>query len=229
MNVQVSAPEGHNLGPFELIKDEIDDIYMEAENWLSGEEVTAEQEPAVNKLLVMLKDISKRERALFKENKDPHAKAAKEVDEQFNPLKKMLADAKEAAQAALTPLRMARDKIRQEEARKVQELADKKLREAQELAASTTNADLGAREIIDKAEKAAKKLTAKANAISKQSTGLRKAWVPYLNDSGAAATYYFNKQRTEFDEFLLRLATSEVRAGSREIPGFEIKQVNSAQ
>jgi len=227
--MNVTHPKTHNQSPFQMIEQEVADIYLEAKNFLDGEECTAKQEPAVERLLTAIKDISKRERALFKATKEPHATAAKAVDETFNPLKKRLEDAKQAAQAALTPLRVERENARREEQRQAQALAEQKTREAQELAAQTSNADLAAREIIDAAESEAKRLNAKAGAISRQATGLRRNWTPHLTDISAAARHYYTTSPVEFEAFLQGMAVGDVRSGAREIPGFDITEIMEAR
>ena len=224
-----STPIGHNQTPFQLLQDEVNNLHEEAKNWLDGEKVTGTQEPEIDKLLTMLKDVKKRERSLFKKTKDPHAKAAKEVDTLHNPLKAKIENAIKAGLAAVTPLREAREAAAAEEQRKAIEEAETATRLAQEASVLRDETNLTATEEMQSQVKAAKKLTTQANKLSKRKTGLRTTWDCTLKDTSAAARHYFIKRPGEFSEFLTGLAKTDVIAGAREIPGFEIVEKKEAR
>lgn len=230
---ETTAEVGHNnppeeLTPFEALGEEIADIYSEAMHWLDGDAITEAQAPEIEKISAAVKALSKLECAMFKETKEPHRLAGLEVDQAHNPLKKALEDTKATCNEVLTPLRIARENARLAEEQRLRDESAAAQKAAQE-AAQNSQGNLAEKQRMDELENQAKHQTAAANKIAKKATGLRTSYVTTLTNSADAATHYFNAQREEFDAFLLSLAKSDVRAGQRDIPGFEITQVKTAQ
>ena len=52
-----------------------------------------------------------------------------------------------------------------------------------------------------------------------------KKWEAVLVDGPVAAAHYWTTRRAEMDAFLLSLATADVKARIRNIPGFNVKEV----
>ena len=216
-----------NQSPFELMTEEVKSIYAVAKDYLDGDPVTEKQELEVSTILTEIKEISKRERALFTETKKPHAKAAKAVDDKFNPLKKKLEDAKECIQTALTPLRLARDLARQAESEKLREEAEQKETEAQEkLHESKLN--LSAREELTELHDDAKKLLAESKKRGRGATGLRRTKQVELIDMADAARHYYMDRNDEFSTVLITWAKQDANRGITDIPGFKLTEIKKA-
>src|SRR5690606_8920199 len=108
------AIPGHNQPrPFDLIQEEINDLYMEARNWADGEPITNEEmHDAVDLLLTKIHEAGKRAEAARVEEKRPYDEAIDEIQTRFNALigntkkvKGKVVLAKEALSALLLPWR----------------------------------------------------------------------------------------------------------------------------
>lgn len=248
MNILVSSGLiGHNNPPveveptpFEMSEVEIGDLYAEAKNWLDGEPVTTQvHADGISKLIDDLRKAAKlaNERRVIE--KQPFDDGAAEVQARYNPLiedgktrkgKAILAI--DIAKKALAPwLQKLEDEKRAqaEVARKAAEDAARKAQEA--LAAARAVDDLAASEqaetLFQEAQKAeavaVKAENSKAHATGgTRAMGLRSVWRAEMADARAAAAHYWTTRRPEVDAFFQGLADAEVRAGKREIPGFNI-------
>lgn len=104
------AVKGHNQSPFDLIRQEIEDLYEEAKNWADGEPIASqEMHDAIERLRESLHDAGKRADALRVEEKRPLDEKIKTIQDAYNPLiqpKRGKVDlAKSALDALLTPWR----------------------------------------------------------------------------------------------------------------------------
>lgn len=247
MNIIVtSGLIGHNNPPveieptpFEMSEVEIGDLYVEAKNWLDGEPVTSQaQADGLSKLIDDLRKAAKLadERRIEENRPFDEGKAA--VQARYAPL---IADTKsvkgkavlaiEMAKKALAPWLQKLEAEKQAAAAKARAEADEKLRIAQEALRASQVADLEKREAAEalirdaeKAEAAATKAEgAKAHATGgSRAMGLRSVWRAEMVDGREAARFYWATKRPEVDAFFQGLADADVRAGKRDIPGFNI-------
>jgi hypothetical protein len=247
MNVIVtSGLMGHNNPPveieptpFEMSEVEIGDLYAEAKNWLDGEPVTSQaQADGLSKLIDDLRKSAKlADERRVAENK-PFDDGKAEVQARYAPL---IADTKSVKGKAVLAIDMAKQALapwlqkleaeKQAAAAKARAEADEKLRIAQDALRASQVADLDKREaaeaLIREAEKAEATATkaegAKAHATGgSRAMGLRSVWRAEMTDGRAAAAHYWTTRRRDVDAFFQGLADADVRAGKREIPGFNI-------
>ena len=225
---------GHNnppTSPFEESKSQIDDLYMEAQNFLDGDPVDTEGlAEAVSTLLQNLREAgSLADKRRGEENK-PHWDAGKAVDAKFKPLAAMVTRATEACKETLKPWLLIKAEEKEAEDLKLREEADRKKREA-DRAMQTSSGNLAEREAAEEKVEEAKAADIKAR-VSKNATAgqtnrggravsLRTVWNTTLTDPDAALDHFWPDARLE--EVLLSMAKGEVRSGKRTIPGFHIE------
>lgn len=231
---------GHNNPPtpFDLSKEEIEGLFMEAKNWLDGEGVQSEEDAtAVSKLLELVRSAHKMadERRIEENKPFDDGKAA--VQEKYAPL---IADTKkqkgktilamDACKEALAPWlkRVEAEKMAAAEAARKE--AEEKARAAQE-ALRSSRGDLEAREQAEallQEAKVAEKVATKAEndkAHAKggaRAVGLRTVYRPVMTDAREAAKHYWLTRREEVEAFFMSLAEKDVRAGTHAIPGFNV-------
>lgn len=126
----------------------------------------------------------------------------------------------------LTPYREAKQRAKDEAARKAREEAD--ARQAAAQAALQQSDSLEDRFAAEEELKAAKKLTAVANKIDRTATGLRSRWVAELVDPVAALKHYRERQPDALKAWLLDQAQKDVNAGARAVPGFTVSEERRA-
>ena len=179
---------------------------------------TDKQEADVDDLLKQLRAARKDGDAIRAAEKKPHMDAAKAVDDQWRePLRK--ADiAADELKACLTPYRTAKQKAKDEAARKVREEADARQKAAQ---AALKSDDLEQRFNAETELEAAGKLAAVANKIDREATGLRTYWQAEVTDQRAALHHYIRTNPDAFRALIQQLADTDARspATRRDIPG----------
>ncbi|MFG1388852.1 hypothetical protein [Xanthobacter versatilis] len=233
------AQPGHNNPPeptpYELSKQEIDDLCMEARNWLDGEPVSrSEVAKQIDDLKVMI-------RAAVKEAKDrrdtetkPLNDALKEIHARYNALvgdtkttgKGIAILAMEECDKVLAPWLKKLSDEKEAAAKKAREESDAKAKAAQDAIRAASTADLATKEEAEALLRDAKKAEAAVKKIERAPTGmashLRRSWHPVLIDATEAARWAWKEKRSEMEAFLQGLAEREVRAGHRSVPGFEV-------
>lgn len=245
----MSAPGlGHNnppVDPFDAIKAKIDDLFMEANNFLDGEEVsTPAMAECIATLLNNIREAEKEADELRIEENKPFDEGKAAVQAKYAPLiantksvrgKTVLAT--EACKNALAPYQ-AKLKAAQEaaaaEARRVAEEARRQAEEAAEAAllSESLEAATAAQEAAEIARKAEIGAQSKENATPKianrggRAISLRTYYVPTLIDPVAAMEHYWLNPM--FNSVLLQLAKDEIAGGARSIPGFEITEEQRA-
>ena len=239
------ATIGHNGAPeptpYELIKQEIEDLHMEATNWLDSTEVKTAQEAAVLNTLDtrMLAAIKKAEAAKDIE-KEPYDKALKEIQARYNELigdnksvTGIAISARKALKAALTPYLKALEKRQEEEAAAARAVAAEAQRVALEAISKRNEANLAEREAAEKLIRDANALQAAADKAEKakplakgegRATGLKTRYVATLVDLREACRWAWMKHNDELSAFILELGQKAASAEQQEIPGFEIKK-----
>lgn len=233
---------GHNnppeATPFDLSKEEIENLFMEAKNWLDGEGVkSAEDADAVSKLLDMIRTAHKRADERRVEENKPFDDGKAAVQEKYAPL---IADTKkqkgktvlamDACKAALAPWLKKLEAEKMAAAEAARKEAEEKAHAAQE-ALRASRGDLEAREqaeaLVQQA-KAAEKVATKAENDKAHATGgsravgLRTVYRPVMTDAREAAKHYWLTRREEVEAFFMSLAEKDVRAGTHIIPGFNV-------
>lgn len=240
MDTITEAPGiGHNEAPeptpFELSKQEIEDLCYEAKHWLDGEPISRQEvADQVDFLKASIRDAKK----LAKERQDAETKQLndelKAIYAKYNALigdtkasgKGIAVVALDACDQVLEPWlrRIADEKAAAERA--AREEAEVKARAAQEAIRAAREKDLAAKEEAEALLRDAKKAEAVANKIARSSTGmtshLRRTYRPVMVDATAAAKWAWAHHRAEMEEFLKTLAAQAVRAGNHSIPGFEV-------
>lgn len=222
---------GGNMSPFDAHKVNIDDLFAEAEVWLTGEGVQSEAEAkAVETLLDMAREAKKAADEARKTENEPFDKGKAEVQARYNPILKRAELIAEACKKVLQPWR---DKIAREAAAKAeamrQEAEALKRQADEEIRASAGNltARAKAEETLAFA-KDAEKAVGKATKAATTNTGLRTTYRAELADLNAAIKHYWSTNRAEFETLVCDLAARQVRAGIREIPGFNVIEERKA-
>jgi hypothetical protein len=217
--------------PAVLFKEEIDDLLLEARNYLDGDPITNEtQAEAVSSLLNRLRRLAKDADEARKVEKKPHDDAAKAVQEKWKPILDSADLAASTAKQALAPWLQQVEGKQQREAELARAEAERLARIAAEAHAKSggnlteaedaerlLKAAEGARRFAAKAEKA--KPLAKGG---ERAVGLIDRYTPELTDPCAALRFYRETQPAELKAWLLEQAEKDIRAGKREIPGFTI-------
>jgi type IV secretory pathway VirB10-like protein len=223
--------------PAVLFAECVEDLLLEARNFLDGEPITNEQQAeGVSSLLNRLRRVSKDADEARKLEKKPHDDAAKAVQAKWSPIIDKATLAATTAKQALAPYLKAIEERQQREAQKAREEADR-LAEIARTAHAEASGNLQASEDAErllKAAKAAEKDAARAGKAKAHATGgeravgLRSVWSPTLTDPCAALKFYRERNPTELKIWLQEQAERDVRAGARSIPGFEVTEARVA-
>lgn len=232
---------GDNGAPaFETIKAEIQDLFAEAKNFLDGEPIATEgQAAAVATLREKIREAAKRGEAMRKEEAKPFDEGKAEVQARYNPLvheKTGLATmAVKSCNDVLAPWLRKLDEKRQADEKAAADRARELAADAQRTAIQardTGNLDLRqtAEEMIAEATgaiKESKHLAATKTQVTgaSRAVGLKTVWSSELTDATKALEHYRTQPHAipKIKELLRELAAADVRAGSRDIPGFHIK------
>ncbi|MDX1032808.1 hypothetical protein GOL82_16335 [Sinorhizobium medicae] len=227
------AVKGHNQSPpsdFDLIRQEIEDLYEEARNFADGEPIASqEMHDTIERLRDSMHDAGKRADALRVEEKRPLDEQVAAVQAKYNPLiqpKRGRVDmAKSALDALLTPWRTRVAQEKAAEAARVAAAAEEARRQATE-AIRASSGNLAEREEAESLLQDAKRLekTAKrADKAATTGTGLRTVWKAELIDEAAALDWFWGERPDAFRELIQSLADEAVRRGVRKVPGFVVR------
>lgn len=224
--------------PAVLFAEEVNDLLLEARNYLDGEPIANEtQAEAVSSLLNRLRRVSKDADEARKAEKKPHDDAAKAVQAKWTPIIGKADLAVTTAKQALAPwlLKIEEDQRREAEVARM---------EAERLAAVAAEAHASAAGNLEATEEAERVLKAagaaqahakqaeKARPLAKggeRAIGLVDVFTPVLTDPCAALKHYREHQPAALKEWLLDQARADVRAGKRSIPGFTIEHERTAR
>jgi alanyl-tRNA synthetase len=224
--------------PAVLFAEEIEDLLLEARNYLDGEPISNEQQAeAVSSLLNRLRRVAKDADEARKTEKKPHDEAAKAVQAKWNPLISKAELATSTAKEALAPwLRKLEEEnqraaeLARLEAERLAWVAAEKHKEASGNLEAAEDAERLLKAAAGAQKHAAKMDKAKAHAKGgERAIGLVDVFTPVLTDSCAALKHYRAAQPEALKEWLLDQARQDVRAGKREIPGFEIHHERNAR
>lgn len=243
-------PIGDNGPPlvktYAEVKEEIDDLFEEAKNWLDGQPIeTQGQADAVSKLLGMLRAAEKAADEARKLENIPFDTGKAAVQAKFAPL---IADTKAmrgktvvaaaACLAALDPWLKKLDEEHQAQVAAAAATAAAAIEVAQVAAATADGARIDDAEEVEDLIQAAKGAQknfqvleagrARVGGGEFRATLLRDNWVPHLEDGDAALAHYWKMRRADVEACLLTLAGQDIRAGKRTIPGFEVRNEKKA-
>lgn len=220
---------------FDLIKQEIEDLFEEATHWADGEAIADQAtHDAIEKLRDGLHAAGKKADALRIEEKRPLDEQVKAIQDRYNvyiaPKKGKVDLAKSTLDTLLTPWRTAKAAAAQAAAALIAEQARLATEAAQEALRATTGANggggnLAARVEAEEAVAAAARLGKEAKRADKQATtglGLRTVWTARLDDMEAALDWWYGERPDAFRDLVQGLADEAVRRGVRKVPGFAV-------
>lgn len=216
---------------FDLIRQEIEDLFDEARHWADGEPITSQEvHDQIDRLRDGIHDAGKRADALRVEEKKPLDDQVKAIQDKFNPLiqpKKGKVDlAKSTLDSLLTPWRNKVAAEKAAEAARIAEEAAAATRAAQ-AAMQSSSGNLAAREEAEEllAEaKALEKTAKRADKAASTGLGLRTVWRVELVDIEKALDWAYGRAADEFLAVAQRNAEEAVRAGVRQVPGFAVRE-----
>lgn len=228
------AAERHGIGANNPPKDVfqiIDDLYVEAAAWCDGAEIeTDDQAETLGALMDLLRAAGKACDAEREEKVAPLNKAKAEIQALYKP-------ALDNVDRALKATKVARDKwlkkkqaILDEQALQARREADRVRREALE-AMQASRGDIVAREVAEAVLEEAKRAEYKAVALAKATPAavggrktVSKTWKAVLVNGSKAAAYCWLHHRPEMEAFIQKLVNADVKAGKRNVDGFEIRE-----
>lgn len=221
-----------------LFREEIDDLMLEARNYLDGEPIANEQQAeAVSSLLNRLRRVAKDADEARKVEKKPHDDAGKAVQAKWTPIIDKAELASKTAKEALAPWLQQVEEAQRAEAEAARQEADRIAQIARDAHQAAT-ANLQATEDADrllKAAASAEKFAARAEKQrpivkgGERGTGLVDKFTPELVCAMDALKHYRAKQPAELIAWLVEQAEKDVRSGVRSIPGFTIKHERVAR
>ena len=239
---QTIATIGDNqppLTPFEKLRHEVADLYMEAKNWLDGAAIeTRGQADSLSTLINLIRDSRKRADEVRKIENKPFDEGKAEVQARYNAIFKNCDIATDTCKRALEPWLKKEAAAKEAAAAEARRIADEQTRAAQEAIRAANLDNLAEREAAEEKLQAAKRAgteakraerdTARAGIGIGRATSLRSVWKATMTDSSAAASWYWNVNRQAIETCLQSLADADVRSGKRDIPGFTIEETKVA-
>lgn len=224
--------------PAVLFKEEIDDLLLEARNYLDGEPIAnEEQADAVSSLLNRLRRVANDADDARKLEKKPHDDAGKEVQAKWKPILEKADLAASTAKQVLAPWLCKIEEQQRADAERQRIEADRLAQLAAEARAASSG-NLEAREDAERLLRAAAAAEKDALRAGKQkaharggerAVGLVGLFTPELTDSAEALKHYRTTQPEALKEWLLDQARKDVHGGARSIPGFSIKHERVAR
>lgn len=231
------ASIGHNQPPeptpLEAFTAHVDDLMMEAKNWLDGGQVDSEElAEGVAKLLALARSTEKDADKARVEEGEPHRKRWLEVNASWAPLADRLKMIQSTAKASLKPWLDKKEADAKAEAARLQaEAAEKAQAASAAVFAAAKGTDL---EAIEEAEALLKdaKRTAKAatRAGSSRATvggggravSIRRVKKARIVNLTEAARHYWSTDRDALQNLIQQLADRDAREGIAKIPGCEV-------
>lgn len=228
--------------PFDLSREEIDGLFMEANNWLDGEAVTTQaQADAIAKIITDLRAaVNTADARRVTENK-PFDTGKAEVQARYNPYikepnKAGLGGGKaylaiETCKKAIAPFLKRQDDQKKAEAELARREAEEKQKAAHEAFLTSDSANLAERQNAERLATEAKDLAAYANRAEKdrgvvrgggRAITLRTVYSAEITNETDFARFVWANHKTDLSQFLEGLADRLVKAGRREIPGVAV-------
>jgi hypothetical protein len=240
MDTETEAPPiGHNNPPeptpFEAAREMISSLDVEAQAWFDGAPIENEQQAAdVARILDAARKAKQQADAERKAEKEPHAQAAKAVDEKWKPLladADRIADCAKKAQTKWLLKLEAVKRAEEEQARREAAAAEEEARRLAAAAAETGSLeDAKARDAAIKdsqqaaraaAHAATEKPRAKGEGMSR-AVGLRTVYRAQVDDRRALLNHIASRDPQALIDFVNDWAGKQVRSGARVIPGVTV-------
>lgn len=217
-----STSIGHNAPPPDAAMTiHVDDLFALLSDTLAGGEVSNDdQEAAIDAILNDFRDAVKLSEKHRKDEKEPHLEAGRQVDAKWKPIATKAERGATACKDAMTPYRVAKQRAKDEAARKAREEAEARQRAAQE--ALQASDDLEARFAAEQQLEQAAKLAAVANKIDRAPTGLRTSWAHRIVNRKALLLHVVERYPEDLADMLNEFVRQKVAGGLRECPGVEI-------
>jgi len=238
-----AAGIGHNAPPestpFEAVKVHVEDLMIEARNWADGQPIERQEEAdAVARLIDDFRAAYKAADEARKEEARPFDEGKAEVQARYGALiadtkgqKGTIVRALEALKATLTPWLQAKERERLAAETEARTEAARKAQEAAQATQSINPADIGSVEQAEALVADAKDAAREADQLARdrshakgdgRAIGLRRVFVAVMNDRRAALNHYAATRPDDLVAFIQKLADEDVRAGKRQIPGFDV-------
>ncbi|QQN73916.1 hypothetical protein [Croceicoccus sp. YJ47] len=209
---------GHNRAPHEAMLDHVEDLFKLISDSTEGATVTNdEQDAALDALLDDVRTAKKDAEAKRKAEKEPHLKAERAVDAAWKPVTSRLDAAAAEIKALLTPYRTAKQREKDEAARKAREEAEAKEQAARD--ALQASESLEQRFEAEQQLKRASKLKATANKIDRAPTGLRTRQIAVIEDRKTLLQHVMKNDPDALTEWLAEYAQRSLPA---KLPGVRI-------
>ena len=230
-------PDEPALTPYDLVKQEIDDLFEEAKGWLDGEPIAnAAQAEELNKLRDLIRKAEKKADAERVRENEPFDKGKAEVQARYNALIKKdvgkTAMAIKAINQTLAPWLKKVDEEQRAEAARLQAEAQRLANEAREKAqAAAATGNLAAKEEAENAISHAKEVQKDANRAEKakpqvggtaRRTGLKTVRTAVLIDPKEALAHMRKVHPKELKDWMREQAQKDVDAKATFVPGFRI-------
>jgi hypothetical protein len=233
-----------NATPFILIAESIDELYAEARHFADGEPITTSgQAEAVQSLMRQIQQAEKAADAERVKENEPFDAGKAEVQARYAPLigntkaiKGKTVQAVEALKACLAPWLKRLDDEQKAKAEAARLVAEKAIQDAAEAMRQAQSANLSEREDAEQKiqeAQAAQKAARDAENARPQASGmgraatLRTSYKAVLVDAQVAAGAYWKRDPSAFNAFLQKLADADVASGRRDIPGFDVVEVQT--
>jgi hypothetical protein len=240
----MSAEPIPNARPYDLICECIDDLYAEAKNFADGEPITTPgQAEAAQTLMRQIQQAEKAADAERVKENEPFDAGKAEVQARYAPLigntkavKGKTVQAVEALKACLAPWLKRLDDEQKAKAEAARLVAEKAIQDAAEAMRQAQSANLSEREDAEQKiqeAQAAQKAARDAESARPQASGmgraatLRTSYKAVLVDAQVAAGAYWKRDPSAFNAFLQKLADADVASGRRDIPGFDVVEVQT--
>jgi uncharacterized protein CbrC (UPF0167 family) len=230
--VIAGVPKTHNQSPFDIIKTEIEDLFMEATNFADGEPIADQAtHDAIERLYDGLHAAGAKADALRITEKEPFDVKIAEIQARFAPLiadnksvKGKVTLGKQELAKLLTPWRTKVAADKKAEADRIAAAAVEAKRLA-DLAIQQSSGNLAAREEAEEQLSEAKKLektAARTWKAASTGTGLRTVWVATLTDAELALDWAYGRDPDRFKALVQQMADEVVRSGVHTVPGFRV-------
>lgn len=196
----------------------IDELFTLLSDTLAGGEVSNdEQEAAIDAIMDDFRKASSDSDKARKDEAKPFDDGKKAVQAKWKPIIDKADRGVAACKEALTPYRTAKQRAKDDAARKAREEAEAAQRAAQE--ALKASDDLEAKFAAERQLEQAQKLAADANKIDRAPTGLRTFYEAEITDRKAALLHYLARWPERFEALIQQMADEDARGTRAPVPG----------
>lgn len=231
MSAVAATDDRRNMTPFDEVVFEIDALYDEAANWADGTDVESQEQcDALDALDKALLAADKKREAIRKDEAKPFDDGKAAVQAKHNPVKDKVARARDVLSKPRSAWKAKVEAEKRAAAERARRESEEEARKAQE-AIRASAGDLQAREEAEALLSNAKEAEAFAKRENKRANtgnGLRTYFVATMTSPRDAVAAMWKANPQAFVDLAQDLADKAVRAGTREIAGFEITEHKKA-